>query len=345
MTEIAYGSLSARPEQKPEPEETLELGARDEGEDGRPQVLRPARHVAARDDAAAHRSTSTRSGRASALTAPRSAAGRASPSRTCSSCPTRRRRSSTRSWSSRRSRFVCEIADPLTLEPYSRRSAPASPRRPRRSWLESGIADAAYFGPEAEFFVFDSVSYSLETRARPLRDRLRRGPLERRRARTRIQAPREGGLLPGRTARHAVRPSHADGPAARAARRRVRVPSPRSCNGRPVRDRHALQDPDAHGRPGDALQVRRSQRGQGVREDGHVHAEAALRRQRLGDAYPPVPLEERRAADGRRGVRRTLRSRTRLHRRASSPTLRRCSPSALRPRTPTAVSCPATRLR
>ena len=37
-----------------------------------------------------------------------------------------------------------------------------------------------------------------------------------------------------------------------------------------------------------------------ARQDGDVHAEAALRRQRLGDALPPVALEGRRDADGRR---------------------------------------------
>ncbi len=58
--------------------------------------------------------------------------------------------------------LVCEITDPLTLEPYSR-----DPRfvaqKAEAFLLQSGIADAAYFGPEAEFFVFDSVSYSLDT--------------------------------------------------------------------------------------------------------------------------------------------------------------------------------------
>ena len=57
--------------------------------------------------------------------------------------------------------FVCEIADPLTLEPYAR-----DPRRVARLAEEhlsrSGIADTACFGPECEFFVFDSVSYSLD---------------------------------------------------------------------------------------------------------------------------------------------------------------------------------------
>ena len=57
--------------------------------------------------------------------------------------------------------FVCEIADPLTLEPYSRDPRRVA-RRAEAYLLETGIADASHFGPECEFFVFDSVSYSLD---------------------------------------------------------------------------------------------------------------------------------------------------------------------------------------
>jgi glutamine synthetase len=56
--------------------------------------------------------------------------------------------------------LVCEIADPVTREPYGR-----DPRRIARraeDYLRSsGIADTAYFGPECEFFVLDEVSYDL----------------------------------------------------------------------------------------------------------------------------------------------------------------------------------------
>ncbi|MEZ4517877.1 MAG: type I glutamate--ammonia ligase [Chloroflexota bacterium] len=55
--------------------------------------------------------------------------------------------------------LVCDIFDPLTKEPYSR-----DPRYVARKAVEylksTGIADTAYFGPEAEFFVFDKVLYS-----------------------------------------------------------------------------------------------------------------------------------------------------------------------------------------
>jgi glutamine synthetase len=56
--------------------------------------------------------------------------------------------------------LLCEVVDPLTREPYAK-----DPRRVAKraeEYLRStGIADTAYFGPECEFFVFDSVSYEL----------------------------------------------------------------------------------------------------------------------------------------------------------------------------------------
>jgi len=52
----------------------------------------------------------------------------------------------------------CTIADPITRENY-----PRDPRftaiKAERYLQSSGIGDAAYFGPEAEFFVFDDIRY------------------------------------------------------------------------------------------------------------------------------------------------------------------------------------------
>ena len=54
--------------------------------------------------------------------------------------------------------FICDIEDPITREDYGR-----DPRGVARRGAEyvksSGIADTAYFGPEAEFYVFDSIQY------------------------------------------------------------------------------------------------------------------------------------------------------------------------------------------
>ncbi len=55
---------------------------------------------------------------------------------------------------------VCEIADPITREPYDRDPRGVA-RRAEAHLRRSGIADTAYFGPECEFFVLDEVSYDL----------------------------------------------------------------------------------------------------------------------------------------------------------------------------------------
>ena len=72
----------------------------------------------------------------------------------------------------------------------------------------------------------------------------------------------------------------------------------------------------AHGRQADALQVRGQERGPGGRQDRDVHAQAAVRRQRLRHALPPEPVEGRRAAVLRRGrLRRPVRPGPLLRRR------------------------------
>jgi glutamine synthetase len=56
----------------------------------------------------------------------------------------------------------CYVQDPITRSDYSR--DPRNIARKAEKYLQStGIADAAYFGPEAEFFIFDHVNYHHET--------------------------------------------------------------------------------------------------------------------------------------------------------------------------------------
>lgn len=57
--------------------------------------------------------------------------------------------------------LICDVVDPITREPY--------PRDPRHilkkaiKYMEgTGIGDVAYFGPEAEFFIFDDVRFNCE---------------------------------------------------------------------------------------------------------------------------------------------------------------------------------------
>src|SRR5678809_644058 len=54
--------------------------------------------------------------------------------------------------------ILCDVIDPITHEPYAR--CPRSLAKRAIQYLKStGLADTAYFGPEAEFFIFDSVRF------------------------------------------------------------------------------------------------------------------------------------------------------------------------------------------
>ncbi|MGY8767123.1 MAG: type I glutamate--ammonia ligase [Pirellulales bacterium] len=54
--------------------------------------------------------------------------------------------------------MICNIQDPITREDYSR--DPRNVARKSVNYLNStGIADTAFFGPEAEFFIFDDVRF------------------------------------------------------------------------------------------------------------------------------------------------------------------------------------------
>jgi glutamine synthetase len=54
--------------------------------------------------------------------------------------------------------LICNILDPITKEPYPR--DPRNIAQKAEKYLKAtGIADTAYFGPEAEFFIFDEVRY------------------------------------------------------------------------------------------------------------------------------------------------------------------------------------------
>ncbi len=57
----------------------------------------------------------------------------------------------------------CDVVEPATMQGYDR--CPRSLANRAQAYLEStGIADAAYFGPENEFFVFDGVRWDNEMR-------------------------------------------------------------------------------------------------------------------------------------------------------------------------------------
>src|SRR6476646_1670997 len=54
--------------------------------------------------------------------------------------------------------LTCDVLEPSTMQAYSR--CPRSIARRAEAFLKSsGVADTAFFGPEPEFFIFDSVRY------------------------------------------------------------------------------------------------------------------------------------------------------------------------------------------
>ncbi len=58
--------------------------------------------------------------------------------------------------------LICDVYDPVTLQPYSR--DPRYVARKAEAYLkQTGLADTSYWGPEAEFFIFDDVRYGSDT--------------------------------------------------------------------------------------------------------------------------------------------------------------------------------------
>ena len=55
--------------------------------------------------------------------------------------------------------IVCDILEPTTGQPYSRDPRGVA-KRAEAYAVSTGIGDTAYFGPEAEFFVFDDVRFA-----------------------------------------------------------------------------------------------------------------------------------------------------------------------------------------
>ncbi len=183
----------------------------------------------------------------------------------------------------------CFVQDPVTGESYTR--DPRYVAKKAEDYLKgTGIADTAYFGPEAEFYIFDDVrfdqnQYSGYYFVDSVEGVWNSGARRATAAEPRLQAALQGGLLP--------RPADGPlpGPAVGDGARRS------SCVGIEIEVQHhevgtaGQAEIDmrfdtllTHGRQADALQVRGQERRVGSRQVGHVHAEADLPGQRLGHA-------------------------------------------------------------
>ena len=206
--------------------------------------------------------------------------------------------------------------DPLTGEPYSR--DPRNVARKAEDYLAStGIADTAFFGPEAEFYVFDYVasrprandasttSTPMRAPGTPARDEDAATSATRSGTRAATSRSRRSTTSPTCAPRWSPNLIASGLRASSAATTRSAPPArPRSTTS---------STPCSHA--ADDLMLFKyiiKNTAWAARQDRHLHAQAALRRQRLRHALPPVALEGRRAA---------LLRRVRL--RAACPTLAR----------------------
>ena len=218
------------------------------------------------------------------------------------------------------------VHDPFTLEPYSR--DPRNIARKAENYLIStGVADTAYFGAEAEFYIFDSVSFDSRTNGSFYEVDAISGMVEHRRAdrnrrqpQPRLQGPPQGRLLPGGPRRPLRRPSRPDAAQLDQVGLQPGEGPPRGRHRRPSRDQLQVQHLAARGGRHAAVQVHRQANRMAGGQDRDLHAQAAVRRQRFRHALPPVAVERRQPADVRRdGVRRAVGHRPPLHRRPAAP--------------------------
>ena len=214
------------------------------------------------------------------------------------------------------------VHDPLTLAPYSR--DPRNVARKAEEYLAStGIADTCYFGAGGRVLRLRRRPLRLRPERHLLPGRFRGGLVEHRPRRgpePRLQGPVQGRLLPGPAVRPPRRPArgHDREPDQHGLRRRARPP--RGGHRRPGRDQLQVQHPARRGRRADAVQVHRQEHRLGRRQDRHLHAQAAVRRQRLRHARAPVAVARRQAAVLRRGrLRRAVGHGPLLHRRPAAP--------------------------
>ncbi|MFK4595382.1 glutamine synthetase [Streptomyces pristinaespiralis] len=170
------------------------------------------------------------------------------------------------------------IHDPITGEQYSR--DPRNVAKKAEAYLAStGIADTAYFGPEAEFYVFDNVRfqtsanesfYHIDSEAGAWNT----GAIENNRG---YKVRYKGGYFPAPPVDHfadlrAEISLELDKNGLQVERQHHEVGT-----ARPGRDQLQVQHAARRGRRPDALQVHREERRLAQRQDRDLHAQADLR--------------------------------------------------------------------
>ncbi len=200
--------------------------------------------------------------------------------------------------------IVCDVLDPATGEPYNR--DPRGVAKKAEAYANSlGIGDTVYFGPEAEFFVFDDVRFAAE----PYNTSFTLDSIE---LPSNMDTSYEGGNLG-----HRIRTKGGYFPVPpmdSAQDMRGEMLAAMASMGAKVEKHHhevasaqhelglkfgpltTMADQSAD------LQVLHPSGRAELRQDRDLHAEARLRRQRLGHACPPVDLEGRQAGFRRQQI-------------------------------------------
>ena len=202
-----------------------------------------------------------------------------------------------------------DIKDPVTKELYSR--DPRDIAKKAEAYLKTtGIGDTAYFGPEAEFFIFDDVrygtgqqysSYSVDSQRRATGTRNRdEGPnlgYKIRQKEGYFPCPPNDTLQDLRTEMVltmigigiTVECQHHEVATAGQCEIDMQFDSLLAMADHQMKYKYVVKNVAAQ-----------------ARQDRDLHAQAALRRQRLGHALPPVDLEGRQAAVRRPRLRRPV---------------------------------------
>ena len=213
--------------------------------------------------------------------------------------------------------LVCDVLEPTTGEPYNR--DPRGIAKKAEGMVKSmGVGDTIFFGPEAEFFVFDDVKYTAD----PYNTGFKLDSIE---FPTNSDTEYEGGNLGHRIGtkkgyfpvppQDSVQDMRSEMLGAMAPHGRQGRKAPPRSGQRPARARHEVLAADANGRPDADLQILHPASGADLRQDRDLHAQAGLWRQRLWHALPPVDLESRQAGVRRQQIFRPVGNLPVLHRR------------------------------
>lgn len=175
--------------------------------------------------------------------------------------------------------LTCNVIDPITREPYSR--DPRYIGQKAEAYLkQTGIADVSYWGPEAEFFVFDSVRFEQQQNFGyyfiDSDEGIWNSGKDGGTPNLAHRAALEGRLLPGRARRSTAGfPIGSDSKVGGSGCAR-RGASPRSGDCRSMRDRYALHQPRRYGRSSADVQVCDQEHREGAGQDRDLHAEAIV---------------------------------------------------------------------